>query len=117
MPFEEKTVRSDWMELSETMPAIDISAKYDFIIDRTFDWAKKRETYNETELSLMIDWVKNQRMVAKDYTSENDCPQVLSNQLNQKQRLAFDIIKTYHEKGEQILMIIIGTAGNSSKKF
>ena len=111
LPVEQKLLRSDWMELSEIMPAIDISTKYDFNIDKSFNWNKWLEEYTPQEINQMGDWVKNQKKIDNDHSIENSSPIVLPEQLNKKQWLAYNIVKSFNEKQEQLLMIIIGTAG------
>ena len=80
---------------------------------KNFDWLKSRQNYSNEQLLNCKNWIAHQKELANDLNLEEneELPDVDPDQLNNLQRLTFDLIEEYKNKNEQLLMILFGTAG------
>jgi hypothetical protein len=98
-------MQSEWMELAEIMPEIEtIDSENDPIIDKDFDWLSLKNCFTNSELDLMDGWIE--KMKNETQFQELEYEKILPNQLNKEQKFAYNLIKNFNEKNEQILLII-----------
>ncbi len=111
---EDDTIKEDWMEIASHMP----KNIFDNLIDKDFDWIKSRQDYSTPILDLMKDWISKQKTLYQESTeeTEDDLPDVSPEELNRLQLFSYNIIDEFKKKNEQLLMILLGTAG-TGKSF
>ncbi len=112
---EEDAIKEDWMEMASTMP----SNTYECLIDKSFDWAKSRDEFStHHNLDSMKDWITAQKVINKESIEESDeeLPDVSPEELNRLQLFTYKLIDEFKKKNEQLLMILLGTAG-TGKSF
>jgi hypothetical protein len=109
--------RDDWMILSEIRPIMNEIDIDDVVPDANYDFLAHRNNYTPEELEqIENNWINRQKLMFIDITSFDEIPTVYPDQLNQKQRMAFDIVENFYLKKEQLLMIINGSA-STGKSF
>jgi len=81
----------------------------DGIVDLNFEWKSRLDYWTADELNMMQGWIDSKRR-PEDLIMDT-CPVVLPEQLNQLQRVAFEIIKSHNSENKQLLMILLGAAG------
>ncbi len=108
---EDDSIRDEWMQASDVMPKS--NNIFCNLIDRNFDWTKSRENYSQEQLYKMKDWIQKNKELAKDMISEDivELPDVNPDQLNRLQHFTYKLVEVYKNKKEQLLMILLGTAG------
>ncbi len=104
------------MELAEIAPDLVSDPEYCALVDKTYDWNEQRNIYTPFELEKMIGWIEELKSESLSEELETECPFVSPDQLNQKQRFAFNIVEDHYNISKQLLMILTGTAG-SGKSF
>lgn len=107
---------TEWMELCCITP--NIKNKFQDLMNTNYNWLQSRENYNCDELNEMIGWIDKQKVLYKDNNDSESktIPDVNPDQLNRLQRFTYEIIKEFKIKQEQLLMILLGTAG-TGKSF
>jgi hypothetical protein len=108
-------LRDNWMLLAEIRPSdADDDTEFDDIsIDTNYDWLQHQRKYSTDEIANMRNWVDQQK-IFYNQNNDNDLPAVHPSLLNNMQRFAYNVIEKYKNAGEQLLMIINGTAGKKN---
>lgn len=114
---ENTLTRQSWMFLSEMQPQnFDPNDETVPFINLRYDWLTHRNKYSEEEISRFQNFIANQKLINNHTNNNKSIPVVLPEQLNQEQRLAYNIVKYHLEQEIQLLLMIIGTAG-TGKSF
>jgi flagellar biosynthesis GTPase FlhF len=110
---EEIATKEDWMEMASNMP----NNVYETLIDNNFNWIKSREEYTPQILNLMKDWISiNKVIYNENNNNDEELPDVNPEELNRLQLFTYKLIDEFKGKKEQLLMILLGTAG-TGKSF
>lgn len=80
-------------------------------IDLSHNWKQHREKYSELLMDSMMVWIQNEKIKANYQLSNINMPVVLPEQLNVQQKLAYRITQHHLQNKNQLLLLIIGTAG------
>jgi hypothetical protein len=109
---EPSVTRDDWMILSEIRPIMGENDIDDVVADLNYDFLSHRNNYTPDELEkIENNWINRQKLMFNEITNSDEIPTVHPDQLNTKQRMAFDIVEEFYSKKEQLLIIINGSAG------
>jgi hypothetical protein len=100
----------DMIALSD-MPQTTLD-RFNNLIENDYDWNSIREKYTEEQLLEMKTWLNKQVESDKDRPETYFNSNVDPSKLNKYQRFTYDLIKEFSEKKEQLLLILLGTAGN-----
>ena len=116
--IEPMSFRDNWMILSEISPSNSNEEFFDDVVpDLNYDWIAHRSKYTEEELNNIENgFIKFHKQLMGDNDEDDKIPVVLPGQLNEKQLLAYKIVKNASDKQQQLLMIVNGTAG-TGKSF
>jgi DNA replication protein DnaC len=109
--------QSDWMQLSDMRPDVESEIEFSLLKETSnFDWKTTRDKYNESELERGIGWLSKEKEKHKQnnhsaiYT-DYDNEVVLPSSLNGEQKQVYKMVEYHHKENQQLLMILIGTAG------
>ena len=111
-PEPEQTIlleQSDWMDCAQQQPKTKNKSQKNLedLADKDFDWNSIRKKYNKNQLETMQTWLLNKKTeeeINEIIAEENVNP----DNLNKYQRFAYDLVKDFQDKQNQLLMILLG---------
>jgi hypothetical protein len=108
---EENADDEDWMQFGGADQAWASGGDVeDISYTDGFDWASRRDMYTPQQLRDALSFID--RMKASKLYDEEVQEPVTFDMLNEKQRVFFRIVEEAKEKKEQVLILLLGTAGS-----
>jgi hypothetical protein len=105
---EEDGIQDDWMIAGDGDQAW-VGGPVDVVVTENFDWASRRNEYTQEQLDLAPKFVA-ENMASGLWNPPAKGP-VTFDQLNEKQRIFYKIVEEAKTSGEQLLILLLGTAG------